>query len=171
MDFKKIKYFIIDVDGTMTDAGIYYDDHGNELKKFCTRDAVGFFAAKQAGIMVMVLTGRECQAVTRRMTELKVDFLYQNIKEKADFLKRFMEENKIRKEEIAYLGDDLNDLPGMRLAGFIGCPQDACEEIRNVADYISAEKGGHGAVRDIISYILKKRDEWDIAVGKIYGGI
>ena len=171
MDFEKIKYFIIDVDGTMTDAGIYYDDHGNELKKFCTRDAAGFFAAKQAGIKVMVLTGRECQAVARRMTELKVDFLYQNVKEKADFLKRFMEKNKIRKEEIAYLGDDLNDLPGMRLAGFIGCPKDACEEIRNVADYISAEKGGHGAVRDIISYVLKIRNEWDEVIEKIYGGI
>lgn len=168
---EKIRYFIIDVDGTMTDAGIYYDDHGNELKKFCTRDAVGFFAAKQAGIKIMVLTGRECQAVTRRMSELKVDFLYQNIKEKADFLKRFMEEQKIQKEELAYLGDDLNDLPGMRLAGFIGCPKDACEEVRNVADYISAEKGGHGAVRDIISYILKKRNEWDEVIEKIYGGI
>lgn len=168
---EKIRYFIIDVDGTMTDAGIYYDDHGNELKKFCTRDAAGFFAAKQAGIKIMVLTGRECQAVTRRMSELKVDFLYQNIKEKADFLKRFMEEQKIQKEELAYLGDDLNDLPGMRLAGFIGCPKDACEEVRNVADYISAEKGGHGAVRDIISYILKKRNEWDEVIEKIYGGI
>ena len=168
---EKIRYFIIDVDGTMTDAGIYYDDHGNELKKFCTRDAAGFFAAKQAGIKIMVLTGRECQAVTRRMSELKVDFLYQNIKEKADFLKRFMEEQKIQKEELAYLGDDLNDLPGMRLAGFIGCPKDACEEVRNVADYISAEKGGHGAVRDIISYILKKRNEWDEVIERIYGGI
>lgn len=168
---EKIRYFIIDVDGTMTDAGIYYDDHGNELKKFCTRDAAGFFAAKQAGIKIMVLTGRECQAVTRRMSELKVDFLYQNIKEKADFLKRFMEEQKIQNEELAYLGDDLNDLPGMRLAGFIGCPKDACEEVRNVADYISAEKGGHGAVRDIISYILKKRNEWDEVIEKIYGGI
>ena len=171
MDFERIKYLIIDVDGTMTDAGIYYDDHGNELKKFCTRDAAGFFAAKQAGIKVMVLTGRECQAVTRRMTELKVDFLYQNIKEKADFLKRFMEEQKVQKEELAYLGDDLNDFPGMHLAGFIGCPKDACEEVRNVADYISTEKGGHGAVRDIISYILKKRNEWDGIIEKIYGGI
>lgn len=168
---KRIKYFIIDVDGTMTDAGIYYDDHGNELKKFCTRDAAGFFAAKQAGIKIMVLTGRECQAVTRRMVELKVDFLYQNIKEKADFLKSFMAEHKISKEEVAYLGDDLNDLPGMRLAGFIGCPKDACEEVRNVADYISTEKGGHGAVRDIISYILKERKQWDNIIDKIYGGI
>ena len=166
-----IKYLIIDVDGTMTDAGIYYDDQGNELKKFCTKDAAGFFAAKKAGIKIMVLTGRECQAVTRRMTELKVDFLFQNIKEKASFLQKFIAENKIRKEEIAYLGDDLNDLSGMRLAGFVGCPKDACEEVRAIADYISSEEGGHGAVRDIISYILKKRNEWDDVIERIYGGI
>ena len=167
----RIKYFIIDVDGTMTDAGIYYDDQGNELKKFCTKDAAGFFAAKQAGIKIMVLTGRECQAVTRRMTEMKVDFLYQNVKEKAEFLKNFIEEHKIAKEEIAYLGDDLNDLSGMQLAGFVGCPKDACEEVKAMADYISSEDGGHGAVRDIISYILKKRNEWNDVIEKIYGGI
>ena len=67
MDFLKLKYFVIDVDGTMTDAGIYYDDHGNELKKFCTKDAAGFFTAHQVGMKIMVLTGRECPAVTRRM--------------------------------------------------------------------------------------------------------
>ena len=65
MDFLKLKYFVIDVDGTMTDAGIYYDDHGNELKKFCTKDAAGFFTAHQVGMKIMVLTGRECPAVTR----------------------------------------------------------------------------------------------------------
>ena len=72
---KEIKYLVIDVDGTMTDAGIYYDEHGNELKKFCTKDAAGFFAAHQAGMEILVLTGRECAATTRRMTEMKVDYL------------------------------------------------------------------------------------------------
>ena len=86
-------------------------------------------------------------------------------------MQKFIAENKIRKEETAYLGDDLNDLPGMRLAGFIGCPKDACEEVRAIADYISSEEGGHGAVRDIISYILRKRNEWDDVIERIYGGI
>ena len=71
-DLKKVKLLVIDVDGTMTDAGIYYDEHGNELKKFCTKDAAGFFAAHQVGIEIMVLTGRECAATTRRMTEIKL---------------------------------------------------------------------------------------------------
>ncbi|MBS6202614.1 MAG: KdsC family phosphatase [Eisenbergiella sp.] len=168
-NLKKIKYLVIDVDGTMTDAGIYYDEHGNELKKFCTKDAAGFFAARESGIKIMVLTGRECQATTRRMKEMKVDYIVQNIRDKVTYLQNFMKENQISQDELGYLGDDLNDLGGMKLAGFVGCPADACEEIKAVADYIAEVKGGYGAVRDIISYLLKKRGEWDKAIRKVYG--
>ncbi len=94
-NLKKIKYLVIDVDGTMTDAGIYYDEHGNELKKFCTKDAAGFFAARESGIKIMVLTGRECQATTRRMKEMKVDYIVQNIRDKVTYLQNFMKENQI----------------------------------------------------------------------------
>lgn len=169
VDWKKIKYLVIDVDGTMTDAGIYYDDHGNELKKFCTRDAAGFFAAKQAGIRIMVLTGRECQATTRRMQEMKVDYLVQNIKDKVTYLKEFMSANNLTGEEMGYLGDDLNDLQSMMLCGFVGCPQDACPEVKEMADYISDVKGGHGAVRDIICFLLGQRGEWENIISEIYG--
>ncbi len=128
-DWKKIKYLIIDVDGTMTDAGIYYDEHGNELKKFCTKDAAGYFAAHKAGIKLMVLTGRECQATARRMQEMKFDYIIQNIKDKETYLKDFMEQNRISGQEIGYIGDDLNDLAPMKLCGFAGCPADGCEEV------------------------------------------
>lgn len=166
---QKIRYLIIDVDGTMTDAGIYYDEHGNELKKFCTKDAVGYFAAHKAGIQLMVLTGRECQATTRRMQEMKFDYIVQNIKEKELYLQKFMQENGIRKDEVGYIGDDLNDLPPMRLCGFIGCPKDACEEIKQVADCISEVEGGHGAVRDIITTLLKERGDWHLFFEEMYG--
>lgn len=168
-DWKKIKYLIIDVDGTMTDAGIYYDEHGNELKKFCTKDAAGFFAAKKTGIRIMVLTGRECAATTRRMTEMKVDYLVQNCKDKVTYLTQFMKDNGIRGEEMGYLGDDLNDLPSMKLCGFAGCPQDACIEVKERADYVSNVKGGCGAVRDIIEHMLRERGEWEQATAEIYG--
>lgn len=168
-DWKKIKYLIIDVDGTMTDAGIYYDEHGNELKKFCTKDAAGFFAAKKTGIRIMVLTGRECAATTRRMTEMKVDYLVQNCKDKVTYLTQFMKDNGIRGEEIGYLGDDLNDLPSMKLCGFVGCPQDACIEVKERADYVSNVKGGCGAVRDMIEHMLRERGEWEQATAEIYG--
>ena len=167
--WKEIKYLVIDVDGTMTDAGIYYDDHGNELKKFCTKDAAGFFAAKQAGIRIMVLTGRECQATTRRMQEMKVDYLFQNIKDKVTYLREFMSTNNLSSEEIGYLGDDLNDLQSMMLCGFVGCPQDACKEVKETADYVSNVKGGYGAVRDIVAFLLNRRGEWESSIREIYG--
>ena len=168
MNLKELKYLVIDVDGTMTDGGIYYDDNGNEIKKFNTKDAAGFFAAKTAGIKIIVLTGRECAATTRRMEEMKIDFLYQNIKSKKEFLTEFMKEKNIAKEEIGYIGDDLNDLEPMKLTGYIACPSDSCREIKDIADYISSDKGGHGAVRDIIEHILRETKEWDKATAQVY---
>ena len=165
----EIKYLVIDVDGTMTDAGIYYDEHGNELKKFCTKDAAGFFAAKKAGIKILVLTGRECAATTRRMGEMKVDFLVQNCKDKVPYLETFLCGQGACWEELGYLGDDLNDLAGMCRSGFSGCPADACEEVKAKADYISTVKGGYGAVRDIISALLKERGEWAGIIEELYG--
>ena len=145
------------------------DENGNEFKKFCTKDAAGFFAARAVGIKIMVLTGRECVATTRRMTELKVDYLCQNIKDKYSYLKDFMLKNGIEKEEVGYIGDDLNDLLSMKLAGFIGCPADSCAEIKEIANYISIVYGGHGAVRDVIEHLLRESGDWDIAVSNVYG--
>lgn len=166
---KRIKYLIIDVDGTMTDAGIYYDEHGNELKKFCTKDAAGFFAARKAGIKLMVLTGRECQATTRRMKEMKFDYIVQNVRNKEFYIKDFMKENGILCEELGYIGDDLNDLASMKLCAFVGCPSDACEEVKMQADYVAETRGGYGAVREVIMAMLKKRDEWEQAINHLYG--
>lgn len=166
---RKIKYLVIDVDGTMTDGGIYYDENGNELKKFCTKDAAGFFAAHKVGIKIMVLTGRECAATIRRMHELKVDFINQNIKNKVTFLQGFMKDNHIEREQIGYIGDDLNDLLPMSLVGFVGCPADSCQEIIEIADYVSPIKGGSGAVRNIIEHMLRESGEWENAVANVYG--
>lgn len=166
---RKINYLVIDVDGTMTDAGIYYDEHGNELKKFCTKDAAGFFAARKVGIKIMVLTGRKSETTAKRMAELKVDYLYQNVKDKANFLSNFMQENNISKEQLGYIGDDLNDYPPMKLAGYVACPADACEEIKEISNYISNIKGGYGAVRDIIEHLLKQSGEWSNAISDVYG--
>ena len=166
----KIQYFVIDVDGTMTDGGIYYDEFGNETKKFCTKDAAGYFAAKMVGIKTIVLTGRESAATTRRLTEMKVDYLFQGVKEKLSFLKQFMQDNNITKEQIAYIGDDVNDIAPMSLVGYIGCPADSCKEIISMADYVSIKKGGCGAVRDVIEHVLGERDEWWKSINAIYNG-
>lgn len=169
--FSHLRYLVVDVDGTLTDAGIYYDEHGNELKKFCTKDAAGFFAAKAMGIKTVVLTGRECAATARRMSDLKVDHVFQNVRDKQSFLLTFMDENHISKERLGYIGDDLNDLLPMKLAGFKACPADSCEEIKKIADYVSTVKGGRGAVREIIEHALRASGDWDSLVEKIYGGV
>ena len=168
-DLSKIALLVIDVDGTMTDGSIYYDATGNELKKFNTKDAAGLFAAKCANIKTMVLTGRRSAAVERRMKELKVDYLHQGITDKSSFLHAFMEQNNLAKECVGYIGDDLNDFSPMKLCGFVACPADACEEIRQISDYIAESIGGHGAVRECITYLLKSRGEWDIAIATAYG--
>ena len=117
----------------------------------------------------MILTGRESAATTRRMMEMKADYLIQNCRDKISYIKKFMQKNSILKDEIGYLGDDLNDLPGMRLCGFIGCPSDACKEVKEKADYVSNICGGHGAVRDIIEFLLQARGEWNDAIAEEYG--
>lgn len=169
MSKRSIEYIVIDVDGTLTDSGIYYDEHGNEQKKFCTKDAAGFFAAKSVGIKTIILTGRECAATTRRMQELKADYICQNVMDKVSFLREFMKEHHIAKEQLAYIGDDLNDLAPMQLAGFVACPADSCAEIIQIADYVSPINGGHGTVRDVIEQMLRDSEEWDDVVSKVYG--
>jgi len=163
-----LEYVVIDVDGTMTDSGIYYDEHGNELKKFCTKDAAAFFVAHNLGVHIMVLTGRECKATERRMKELGVTHLYQNVKDKLSFLKKFMMDNNLGADKIGYIGDDLNDLAPMALVSYKACPADSCKEVMAICNYVSKVKGGAGAVRDIFEHSLFKA-EWDKQISHVYG--
>lgn len=126
-DLKRIKLLVLDVDGTMTDGGIYYDASGNEWKKFNTKDAAGMFAARYAGIKTMVLTGRKSFAVEKRMKELKVDYIHQGVSNKREFLIDFMNNNGLTKDCVGYIGDDLNDLEPMKVAGFVCCPGCKCQ--------------------------------------------
>lgn len=168
MDLSKIKHIVMDVDGTLTDSGVYYDNNGNELKKFSTKDGTGFVAARYNGLKLIIITGRECAATTRRMEELGANFIFQNVRDKRECLNAYMKENNIDREEIAYIGDDLNDLECMELCGFIGCPADSCSEVLDVANYISNICGGHGAVRDVIEHILRESGRWEETITNMY---
>ena len=158
MKFSKLKYLVLDIDGTLTDGGIYYDEYGNELKKFCTKDAAGIFAAHKLGIKIVVITGRECMATKKRMEELKVDYIFQNKRDKTSFLMNFMQEKGIKKEELGYIGDDINDKLVLAQVGLKACPYDAHPSIKSIEGIICLSKnGGEGAVREFIDeYILKK---------------
>lgn len=164
-----IKLLVLDVDGTMTDGGIYYDATGNEIKKFAIKDGAGLVLARAAGIRVIICTGRECEAVRRRAADLKIMDVYQNIGDKAEFLREFMTLNGYEKADAAYCGDDLNDLAAMALCGFVACPADSAEEVKVHADYICPQCGGEGAVRGAVEKILKSAGLWEQTVQKVFG--
>jgi len=165
----KIKYLILDIDGTLTDGGVYYDETGNEIKKFCTKDGTGIILAIAAGITPVVLTGRECAATSRRMKELGVNSLYQGVRNKVEWIGNWMNENGISKEQVGYIGDDINDYSSMKLCGFVACPADSEEDIMEISDYVSKVSGGYGVVRDVVRYILKKENLWEEIIKKAYG--
>ena len=164
-----IRLLVLDVDGTMTDGGVYYDASGNELKKFAIKDGAGIVLAHAAGMQIMICTGRACEAVRRRAEELKVEYLYQNVHGKADFLRGFLAEHGLTAGEVAYCGDDLNDLAAMALCGFVACPADAAPEVAARATCRLPQKGGEGAVRGAVEAILRRDGRWADAVRKAFG--
>lgn len=162
-----LSYFIIDVDGTMTDSGLYYDSNGNELKKFSTRDFVGILAAHYVGIKTVVITGRTSEVTKRRTTEMGVDYLFQGVKNKKAFLVEFLAEHGLEKNQIGYVGDDLNDYASMQLAGFKSCPADSCVEIKEISDYVSPIAGGNGVIQDVFRFVLEKMNKWDSFIEEV----
>ena len=164
-----IRYLILDVDGTLTDGGVYYDATGNELKKFAIKDGAGLLLARAAGIRTVICTGRESAAVRRRAADLKITDVYQNVSDKAAFLRDFMQQNGCDAQQVAYCGDDLNDLAAMALCGFVACPADAAPEVRAAADYVCPQAGGAGAVRGAVEAILRQDGRWQAAVQAAFG--
>ncbi|WP_242826714.1 KdsC family phosphatase [Butyrivibrio sp. NC2007] len=139
------------------------------MKKFCTKDGTGIIIARAAGLKILAITGRECKATTRRLTELGITDIYQNVKDKVSFLKQWIADNNIDKNEIAYIGDDINGLGAMKLCGYIGCPSDSAAEVKELATYVSPIPGGHGATRDVIEHYLREQGTWSAFVDKAYG--
>jgi 3-deoxy-D-manno-octulosonate 8-phosphate phosphatase (KDO 8-P phosphatase) len=162
-----IKLFIFDVDGTLTDGTIIYGGDGVELKAFNAKDGLALGALSKLGCDVIFFTGRSSEAVARRAAELDVKCV-QGVVGKCGALQELLTERNIGAQNAAYIGDDLNDLSAMRLCGFKGCPSDAADEIKSICDYVSPKRGGCGAVRDILEYLLKEQGKWDMVL-EIYG--
>ena len=152
----KIKLLVMDVDGTLTDGKIYIGAQGELMKAFDVRD--GYAIAHMlpaAGITPVIITGRISQIVEARAQELNIRELYQNVSDKLEQLKEVAEKYKVRPEEIAYIGDDLNDLECICYCGMTACPGDAAEEIKQQVQYVCDHEGGCGAVREFISRLIK----------------
>ena len=152
-----IRLIILDVDGTLTDGGIYYGSDGTEYKRFCVQDGAGILAAQKAGVEFVILTARESPIVLQRAKDLKIRLVYQKVHDKKEKLKELMSESGLSSENIAYFGDDTIDLEAMSLCSFSACPSNACKEVKAISTYISPYEGGHGAVRDILEYMTEKK--------------
>lgn len=155
---KKIKVFLSDVDGTLTDAGMYYSESGEELKKFNTRDGKGFELLKHKGIKVGIITSEETSIVERRAKKMKLDFLFQGLahKGKLDIALEICKNEGISIEEIAYIGDDLNCIELLERVGLAACPSDSVLSVKNISNInVMTKKGGEGAVREFSEIILE----------------
>lgn len=153
-----IKLFLSDVDGTLTDGGMYYSENGDELKKFNTRDGMGFQLLREAGIKTGIITSENTNIVSNRAQKLKVDFLIQGKRNggKLAAAKEICQTMGITLEEVAYIGDDINCIELLKNAGIKACPNDANEKIKTIESILIMSKpGGKGCVREFIEYILK----------------
>ena len=153
-----MKLLVMDVDGTLTDGKIYIGSKGEEFKSFNVKDgyAINEMLHKN-GIKTAIITGRESEIVNIRARELSIDCVYQNVSDKVETLKQIVELYGISIEEVAYIGDDLNDFEAMKKCGITGCPADAVDEIKDISDYTSKFNGGDGAIRDFVDWILKNK--------------
>ncbi|MCI6907172.1 MAG: HAD hydrolase family protein [Succinatimonas sp.] len=149
-----IKLVAFDVDGTITDGGIYYDNHDFEMKRFNCKDGFGVVALFNEGIETAVITGRNAPLTERRMRDLKVKHIMQGQSNKAESLKALCNKLNITPDEAVCFGDDLNDMPMFRIAGFVACPKDAHPFVKNYADYVTTLEGGKGALRELCDLIL-----------------
>ena len=153
-----IKLILLDVDGTLTDGGIYLGNSGEELKKFNVKDGYAILNAQKLGIEFGIITGAESELLKKRAEKLNIKYLYQGISEKTVILDEIMQISGLQKEEIAYMGDDLNDIKIMKKSGFSGTPLDGVNEAKIIADFVSTKNGGEGAVREFIETILKREN-------------
>lgn len=156
----KIKYLIMDVDGTLTDGKIYMGSDNEVFKAFNVKDGYGIYnILRTSGIIPVVLTGRTSKIVENRCEELKIQYMYQGISNKLDKLIELVDEWNCSFDNIAYIGDDINDIYCMkkvkRYGGVVACPADSVSEILLLSDFISSKNGGEGAVREFIEWLIK----------------
>lgn len=152
----KIKLVAFDVDGVMTDGSITYDENGVEYKTFNAKDGQGITNLNKAGIITAIITGRKNGTVEHRAKNLKIKELYQGSKNKIADLEEIMQKYNISFDEVAYMGDDIPDICILEKVALKGCPADAVDEVKTIANFISTKNGGRGAVREFCDYILKK---------------
>lgn len=151
---KRVRLFATDVDGVLTDAGMYYSESGEELKKFNTRDGMGIKLLQQAGLITAFITKEKTALVERRGAKLAVPEVHQGVDDKLAVLKQLASKYGLTLNQIAYVGDDVNDVEALQNVGFAAAPADAVPPVLKVVHYVCRKKGGEGAVREVADMIL-----------------
>ncbi|MCF0129299.1 MAG: HAD-IIIA family hydrolase, partial [Pseudobutyrivibrio sp.] len=151
----EIKMFLTDCDGVLTDGGMYYSENGDELKKFNTKDGMGFSLLRERGIITGIITGEDRELNLRRAKKLKIDEISSGVKDKKAELDRLCQKYNVAPENVAYIGDDINDIEVIKSVG-LGCAvKDAAQSVLDCASLITKAKGGQGAVREVIEMIIR----------------
>ena len=151
---KRVRLFATDVDGVLTDAGMYFTESGDEFKKFNTRDGMGIKLLQRAGLITALITMEQTKLVLRRGEKLEIPEIHQGVQDKLHLLRDMESKYGVGLREMAYIGDDVNDLGALRAVGFSAAPADAVPVVRKVVNYVCRKKGGEGAVREVADLIL-----------------
>ncbi len=151
----EIRMFLTDCDGCLTDGGMYYSELGDELKKFNTRDGMGFALLHQMGILTGIVTSEDVELNRRRSIKLKLDIMESGCKNKLEKVKKLCEIYNVALNNVCYIGDDINDISTIASVGLGCCPSDAVEEVKSQANYIAYAKGGEGVIREVVDLIRR----------------
>ncbi|MFT6869719.1 MAG: 3-deoxy-D-manno-octulosonate 8-phosphate phosphatase (KDO 8-P phosphatase) [Paraglaciecola sp.] len=152
------KLVLTDIDGVWTDGGMYYDQTGNEWKKFHTYDSAGVLFCHQHNIPVGIITGEETDIVKRRAEKLKIDYLFQGVTDKLEVAKHLCTKLNISLNDVAYIGDDLNDITLLKKVGISASPKSAHNNIREIVNFVTNKAGGEGAFREFVERVLEKKN-------------
>ncbi len=165
---KNIRLILLDVDGVLTNGDIIYDDNGNEIKVFNVKDGLGIRLLMKAGIHVGIVTGRSSEALRHRCRNLGITLIYDGVRDKGALLDEIVEATGVHPEQIAFMGDDLPDLPIMRKAGLSITVADAHQSVIEKADMVTCACGGKGAVREVCEKILKSQGKWEKLLEQLF---
>ena len=158
---RKTRLLMMDVDGVLTDGRIIQDGHGHELKVFDVKDGHGIVMAHRAKLRTALISGRESETITRRAEELGIELVFQKIWNKLEVYEKILVDTELTHDEVAYIGDDLIDIPLLRRVGLAVAVADAVDEVKAAAHLITQRPGGQGAVREVIELILRAQGHWD----------
>ena len=159
-NLSKIKCFIFDYDGVLSDGKVYMLPTGEGLRKSDVKDGYALHHAIKNGFKVAIISGGRGECMRNRLKELGITDIYLGVSYKKEVFEEYLEENDLSVDEVLYMGDDIPDYEAMQLAGIAACPANSCEEIKSISDYISPYLGGNGCVRDVIEQVMKSQGKW-----------